>query len=206
MGLIANGKTKKNLDPVPADTYRAVCYAIYDIGTHVNPVFKSKNHQVIIIWELPDLLMDYEKDGVTKQMPRVISKTYTLSLGEKAILRRDLQSWRGRVFTEEELDGFDIKNLLGANGLLQVIVKKKEKGTFAEVSTIMPLMKGMQKVEPATEKQFYSMQDGMDIPENTPKWIREKILSSLEFTGKSGSADEAPPIDTSELPPDECPF
>jgi len=38
----------------------------------------------------------------------MISKRYTMSLGEQSTLRKDLESWRGKKFTPEELQGFDL--------------------------------------------------------------------------------------------------
>ena len=40
-----------------------------------------------------------------------VARVYTLCLHERAALRKDLESWRGRKFTEQELDGFDLEKL-----------------------------------------------------------------------------------------------
>ena len=52
--------------------------------------------------------------------PFAVSKTYTASLFEAAALRKDLESWRGKSFTEEELGGFDISKLLGCTARIEV--------------------------------------------------------------------------------------
>ena len=66
-------------------------------------------HIFIFMWELPG--EEIEIEGEMK--PRAISETYTNSLGEKANLRKMLENWRGRAFTQEEMDGFDLRNVLG---------------------------------------------------------------------------------------------
>ena len=38
--------------------------------------------------------------------PFLVRRRYTASLHEKSALRKDLESWRGRAFTNVELDGF----------------------------------------------------------------------------------------------------
>ena len=53
--------------------------------------------------------------------PRAISETYTNSLGEKANLRKMLENWRGRAFTQEEMDGFDLRNVLGKACMISVV-------------------------------------------------------------------------------------
>jgi hypothetical protein len=46
--------------------------------------------------------------------PFAMFKNYTLSWSEKANLRLDLQSWRGKPFTQEEMRRFDLETILGA--------------------------------------------------------------------------------------------
>lgn len=205
MGLGASAKTTKQSEPIPPDTYQAVCYAVYDIGTHFSPIYEKKSHKIIIIWELPELMIEFERDGEKKTAPRVISKEYTLSIGEKSNLRKDLQCWRGRPFTDEELERFELKNLLGANCLLQIINTKKENGNiYSNISAILPLMKGMTKKANTADLQFFSMEEGMSLPEYTPKWIKEKIMASEEFIKHKASQgdDDIPPFD----PDNDSPF
>ena len=103
-------------DPIPAGMHQSVCFGIYDLGVQPsnNPAF-SDAHKVLLTFELPHERMDFEKDGVTTNQPRVSSKEYTLSIGDKANLKRDLVSWRGREFTPEEKESFDISVLAGNN-------------------------------------------------------------------------------------------
>jgi len=103
--------------------HKAICYGVYDLGTQFNETFGNKNHKVLLQWELPEARIDIQKDGEDLNLPRAQSKIYTLSLHEKANLRKDLESWRGKSFTATELEGFDLKNLLGVDCQLQVIHK-----------------------------------------------------------------------------------
>ena len=124
MGLIA---TSKSYPPIEAGTHRAVCIAVIDLGTQYSEYYAKYSHKVVIAWELPEIRIDIEKDGETKNLPRVISKTYVVSTHEKANFTKDLTSWRGRPFTKEERDNFYIFKVLSANCLLQVIHNKKNK-------------------------------------------------------------------------------
>jgi hypothetical protein len=79
----------------------------------------------------------------------MVTNRYTLSLNEKATLRKHLEAWRGKLFTPAELEGFDLENLLGANCQLQVIHNLSDQGrTFANIQAIVPLGKGMTKLRP----------------------------------------------------------
>ena len=42
-----------------------------------------------------------------------VSKTYTRSMHERSALRRDLEDWRGRRFTEQEARAFDLEKVVG---------------------------------------------------------------------------------------------
>ena len=124
MPIIAKSKGERKEYPLVGQGLKhAICYGIIDLGTQMGEwAGKPKEtHQVLIQWELPKERIDIEFDGETENKPRAISRKYTLSLGDKANLRRDLESWRGKAFTKAELDGFDITKLFGVNCILQIV-------------------------------------------------------------------------------------
>jgi len=87
----------------------------------------------------------------------VVTKTYTASLNEKANLRKDLESWRGRPFTVEELQGFDLEKVVKAPCMLNLVAQTTKAGkTWTGIAAIMPLAKGAEKldVEKASHKVF----------------------------------------------------
>ena len=179
MGLIATAEKKR--DPIADGVYQAVTTQIIDLGTQYNEHFGKSSHQVMITWEIPELTIKFEKDGKEIEAPRVISKKYTLSLGEKANLRKDLQSWRGRAFTDQELEGFDLLNVLEKNCMLQIINTTKDGKTYSNISSILPLYKGMTPIPPFSKAQYYSIAEGFDIPDTIPQWIKDVIMKSEEF-------------------------
>ena len=134
--------------PAPAGAQAAVCVDVVDNGLIKNDRFKNEDgtdkwqHKITVVWESSEK-MDSGK-------PFLIQKRYTLSLGEKATLRHDLESWRGKPFTQDELDGFDVERLIGVSALLNVVHKAGSKGgTFANVAAVSPLIRGMAKLEPS---------------------------------------------------------
>ena len=116
MPLFAKNKGGEEFDVIPEAIHHAICYGVYDLGTHINPTFGKSEHKVLIQWELPGQRIDIEKEGKMVNLPRAISKRYTLSLHKKANLRKDLESWRGKSFTEQEEEAFDIIKLLPLYG------------------------------------------------------------------------------------------
>ena len=136
MPIIASGKAG-NFVPCPEGTQQAVCCDVVDKGLMETPW--GQKHKIDVVWQSAELMPN--------DKPFLVSKRYTLSLSDKANLRHDLESWRGRPFSEDELDGFDVEKLIGVNALVNVVHKKGSKGgVFANVIAIMPLPRSMPKI------------------------------------------------------------
>ena len=99
MAIIAKAGSENKIKPLEAGTYLAVCSGLIDLGIQYNEKFDKKIHKVLIIWDIVDEFI--EVDG--KKQPRKLSKEYGLSLHKKAALRKDLEAWRNKTFTEQEL-------------------------------------------------------------------------------------------------------
>lgn len=128
-----------DFEQAPIGTHMARCIRLIDIGTQENEYQgkKTSRRQVILGFEIPDELMT---KGESAGKPFIISKFYTASIGEKANLRHDLVSWRGREFTETELDGFNLANILDKPCMISVTKNDKERSV---ISTIAGLPKGV---------------------------------------------------------------
>lgn len=205
MGLIASDKGGSNFPPMPAGLKLAICYGVYDLGHHFDEKWGKTSHKCVIIWEVPGERIDIKdkETGAERNLPRAISINYTLSLNEKANLRKDLESWRGCGFTADELKGFDIKSILGRACQLQIVHKPSTDGTkiYANISSIVQAPKG-EKPQAENSLQYFSFEDDMDIPDNTPKWIRETIERSDEYRHFNRQSIDMPPIDQTPPPPD----
>ena len=186
---IATKKTTFEL--IPAGVQQAVCVGVIDIGTQPTTGNFAARRKVFITWELPsERIMVKSGDGTGEiEMPRVISKEYTLSTDKKSNLRHDLEAWRGKAFTAEEVDRFDVGKLIGANCQLNIIHKPSADGskTYANVGGIMPLAKGAAKLTPENDTIVYDIPDTGTItfPANLPEWIQAKIRVSDEFVERT---------------------
>ena len=104
------------MELIPEGVYPARCFSIVDLGTQ-NKVFKETEkevHEISLSFEIPELSYEFEdkETGEKKKGCKTISSTFTASLSSKANLRKFLDAWRGKKFTEEELKGFDLKNVV----------------------------------------------------------------------------------------------
>ena len=135
--------------------YQAVCQGVIDLGTHYSERFKKDSHNVLISWELPDEVYTYEGE----ERPAMISRSYTLSLHDRAQLRKDLEVWLGRSLTKEELaDGYELKQLLGKNCMLQISNEERNGREFAGIKAIMGLGKGMSPRELTRHPAYFSFE------------------------------------------------
>ena len=189
MGIMAKKPDDFEREPLPAGQYHSICYSVIDLGTHVNERWGSYQRKVMITWEIPELRKEYEKDGKEVNLPQVISNRYTLSLSDKSYLKRDLESWRGRGFTFEEEQGFDISKLLGINCLLNIIHTEKDKKVYANIASVTPLIKSMEKKEAENPLIWFSLEDHPEIPDGIPEWIVKIIHKSEEWVQKISTPD-----------------
>jgi hypothetical protein len=208
MGLTAKS-TGGSFDPVPEDIHRAICYGVVDLGTHHNPMFDNHTHKILLIFELPEQRIEIEDED----KPRAISKEYTLSLHEKSNLRKHLESWRGKKFSEEECEGWDLEKLLTVQAKLQVMHQKSKKSgnLYATIENIIPVEGKVKKTTPENPTLFFSFENGnTTLPDNMPEWIQHKIEESLEWKSFTRSKNGQSVEEQLELEPvedkDDIPF
>lgn len=206
MAIMASDKGGKDFKKVPPGAHFAICNMVVDCGLQEGYGGKPQ-HKVYLRWEVPDERVSYEKDGRQVEGPCSLGSMYTLSLSEKATLRKTLENWRGRAFTAEELKGFDITQVLGK--CCQVMVTHSEDGKYANVTGVMGISKD-QKVRASTAQPenrpiAFSLDDYDERAfQALPNWLKEKIEQRLaaptEPTPSSGNTSGHDELD------DDIPF
>ncbi len=207
MAINASDKgTKKEL--VPAGNYIARCYQMLHIGTVEETIMgeDKRMNKVRIGWELPTELKVFDQSK--GEQPLVISKEFTLSLNEKATLRKMLASWRGKDFTEDEAKGFNILKLLGVPCMLNVIHKTSKTGNeYSDIASITPMPKGATCPEQINKSIVWDFEEpDFVLLESLPDFIKDKIKSSEEYQSlDAANAHHVKETGTDE-PTDDLPF
>ena len=188
MSLTVNVNKQSSIAPIPQGTYLAVCYMLVDLGMQYSEAFKKSSRKVLIGWEVPEETITI--DG--EERPRNITKQYTASLNESASLRQDLAAWRGRDFTPEELEAFDLRNIVGTSCMINVVHKVKKDGkTFANIQSIMALPKGMPKGELDQKPVIFDLDTAeVEQVDGLPGWIADMIKKSSTYQEKLVQAPE----------------
>lgn len=199
--LIAKDKGGGDFKPVPAGTHIAVCTMVVDMGVQPSAKYKPK-HQIYLRWELPNEKTTWkDAEGRDQSGPMVIGQKYTLSLSEKASLRSDLEAWRGKQFTEQELAGFDIKNILGKACMLGVTHNVTSTKTYANISAVMGLPKGTTAPPPSITPVAYDIDAHSDeVWQRLPPWLQEAINGRIKSDSAQTVGGTDPEFD------DDIPF
>ncbi len=202
MSLIATDKGGDFVQ-IPAGTsYVAICYRIVDLGTQQpnNPKYKAKQ-KVWISWEFPTEIIE---EGEAQGKPFIITKFYTLSTNEQASLRKDLESWRGRAFTEAEIKAFDLRKILGVPCM--IAIKADEEGKSV-IGSISPLPKGFVVPPPINPQVAFDITNwDSQVFDSLPDGIKAMILQSDEVRSdlkrdtKGGGDGTAGTRNTEDIP------
>ena len=201
MPINVSNKTKS--DPVPAGTHHAVCYGIIAVGTQPSEKFTPRQ-KIVVCFEIPS-----ERITIKDQdLPRGISKRYTLSLNEKSSLRKDLQSWRGKPFTQEELNGFDVSKVIGSNCLISVLHSDRAGAVYADISGISALPRQMASVRPENTPLYFNLLESIDLakktgntdvnwPSELPAWVQKICSQADEYLAfRGGESADSPAAKT----------
>ena len=201
MPINVSNKTKS--DPVPAGTHHAVCYGVIAVGTQPSEKFTPRQ-KIVVCFEIPS-----ERITIKDQdLPRGISKRYTLSLNEKSSLRKDLQSWRGKPFTQEELNGFDVSKVIGSNCLISVLHSDRAGAVYADISGISALPRQMASVRPENTPLYFNLLESIDLakktgntdvnwPSELPAWVQKICSQADEYLAfRGGESADSPAAKT----------
>ena len=183
MGIFISESSGGNFEKkvLEAGAYPAICDMVVDLGVQASPGgLYAPKRSVLLRFQIPSERVEITKDGETKDLPAVISRTLGLSLNEKATLRQLLQSWRGRAFTPEELKRFDLTNVLGKPAFVNVTHSVKGDRTYANLTSLMPLPKGMPAPTLEGDALWYSIDEpDASVFDKLPAWVQDKIANRV---------------------------
>ena len=202
-----------DFEKLAVGTYHGTCFRMVDLGTQDTEYNgeKSKKKLIRLDFEITESL---EPEGNEVNMedgrPFGISRTYTASLFESANLRKELESWRGRSFTEKELEGFETDQLLGCTARIEVGLTQKTPQFAGGNPKILKLMRpdgGVEKVATINPQVAFDMSiycdefNGnsssdtkamCDVFEEFTPWMQADIEESYEYRAAVEKGDRMP--------------
>lgn len=209
MGLMAKDDGGgSGFTPVPQGTHIARCVTVCDLGVQHTPW--GNKEQVYLGFEVPGERVKWtDKDGNEKEGAALVGATWTISLFEEANLGKNLISWRGKPFTEEEKKGFDLFNLLGVPCMLSITHNTSQKNgkTYANINSIMGVPKGTEIPPQENESIGYTATDPRfaNTLDKLPEWLKNRALDG-QRQNTVPDAPPAPPPATESTFDDDIPF
>jgi len=172
MGVIAKDPSLE-YELAPAGIIPAVCVTYFDCGRQKSDLYGIQ-HKIVLLWEL---------DARNNEGARfTITKSYVLYLLPKATLTADLQSWRGKAFSDEERKGFDMDNVIGKPCQLSLIHTVKSNGApWVSVNSVLPPPKGWKPFSVETAPDY--------IPSFVATWMEKQIVAPDTRTDPAAGRD-----------------
>jgi hypothetical protein len=133
--------------PAPEGQYVAVCVDFVLLGDAVDQ-YQNNEPRIVTKGALVFQIEDENADTGKRYEPAI---EFNLTFGEKASLRKFLENWRGKPYTNEEArKGAPLHKLAGQCGVITVTHKTSiaTGRSYAKITNITPLMKGLPKLEP----------------------------------------------------------
>jgi hypothetical protein len=186
--IVAKADPQKAWAKAPEGSHIAVLVDVIDLGMR-SETFPGQAprmvHKCALVWQIDEVNPD---TGKRFEM----SKEFTVSMGEKANLRKFLSTWRGRSYTDAEAaEGAPLHKLYAVNGLMQIEHKQSKSNpdrTYANIVSVVALPKNVQKIAP----------DGYERSEH---W-KEKIAKPQD----PGPDENGYPSDWDDSSDDSLPF
>jgi len=189
----------KEFKIAPAGLHMARLYSIIDLG-HQSVEWAGESkimHKVVLTWELHGNDDTDQPLKTDDGKPLIVSKRYTVSLGDQARLRQDLEAWGNKKMTAEDRKNFDLKGLLGR--FCMVNITHSEDGKYANISGISPVPSALRNAQPEginPPLHFWLAEFDQAKYDALPKYYKEKITESSEWRGqKARDANEPKTVD-----------
>lgn len=157
-------------------THNVICCQLVDLGTHDKEwqgKIIGKVNKINIGFEFVDITLEGEKGSYHP----LWGAQYTNSIGKKSALRPLLEGWRGRPFSKEEEESFDMSKLLGLSCTL--VIQPNSKGN----PKIQAIIKAPAPFDGKRELHEFWVEEGCfdePIPEWMPEWMREEVEKCYE--------------------------
>lgn len=175
-------RAKPKTPPVEPGVYMAVCIGCVDLGEQYNETFKNHSNKCLYIFEL--IGETIEVDGEMK--PRQLSKEFAISSSSKSNLRKFIESWNGKSYTDDDFMELDLFDQIGKSCQINVVLNDTKE--YANIDNLMPLPRGVPAFTTETAPVRWDMSAWDDeVFKTLPEWIQDKIKKSTEY-----AADHAP--------------
>lgn len=168
----------------PEGNHLGICVRVYDMGTQ-NEVIEGKpkqNRKLRLGFELPDEKAVFSEDK--GEQPFIVDLTVNIFTSEKSNFMKTMTAWFGKP----PGDDFDLEDLLGKPGMVNIAHKESKGKVYANIASITPVPKAMLKSIPQPENKpvYWSIENGKDsVYDKLPDFLKEMANKSIEWNTES---------------------
>ena len=193
-------RAKPKVPPVEPGVYMAVCIGFIDLGEQYSEKFKSYTNKGMYVWELPGETI--EIDG--EQKPRQLSKEFTISASNKSNLRKFIETWNSKNYSDEDFMEFDVFEQVGKPCQLNVVLNETKE--YSNVDNLMPIPRGFPAPTTDTKLIKWDMDAWNDeVFQELPEWIQDKIKKSSQYQ-KDHAPNTAVEVKAPTVSTEVCPI
>jgi len=185
--------------PHPEGTFLARCVDVVDLGEKVEAYQNNPKKLVPKLALVFATEENREFNGTIEPIPLVAE--FSQSMGEKSNLRKFAESWRGKSYTDADIQqGVKFGGMAGAYAQISVEHKISKAGrTYANIKSISPVMKGVPK--PAELGEGY--QRPKFLTDRKAQYAAEAATFRVEIGAPPSNDFTAPPKSSAS---DDLPF
>lgn len=161
--------------------HSATVVAVVDEGKHLNEKYNKVSNIVSIGFEITQ---KNEETGEDENLV-IFSRRYTNSLHKNSALRKDLESWLGAPMSKDQVDQFNLRQILGKSCTINVVHTQSQDGTktYANIANILP--KSVDR-QPSEEPYVYTVHDPDTNFDRLPKYVQNRVMASQQLKGVDG--------------------
>lgn len=169
-------RLKPKAPTVEPGVYLGICIGVIDLGEQYSEKYKNYDNKIQLVFELPSETI--EVDG--KQEPKQLSREFKITAKVGSKFRDFINAMNGKTYSDDEFKALELFDQIGKACQLNVVLS--ESGEYANIETVMPLMKGMPAPESKTEPIKWDMDAWDDeLFKKLPEWVQEKIKKSTQY-------------------------
>lgn len=189
---------------IEVGTYPARLVRVIDLGLQARQPYKGQEkppaHMVDLTYEMLDVFMvgaDGEED---EAKPRWLSESITIHHPSADLA---ISTKRAKALDPDDDHDFDLSAMVGAPCMITIVHKESKGKTYANIGNVTPMRaKDAAKAPELKNKPVVFDLDApdMEVFNNFPDWIKEKITSNLEYTGSKLERELGPKHHDEEEP------
>jgi hypothetical protein len=197
MPLIPPAPSKTQRELVPEGNHPARIYELIEIGTVEGSWMgqPKMNHNVRVSFEFPTKKFVFNEEKGAQ--PFVLSREMSLSLGEKANLRKIVEAVEGRKLTDAEAVNYDVLTIVGKPLLVTVShTEPNQEGIqYANATTFSAVIEGLTVAPLYNPIRVLTYGEWNSETFNSlPDFLKEKMVKTPEYQQMTEKKFEVPTI------------